>query len=716
MPQMTPVQQPHLVGPATPYQQAVEPPKKPVGWGVAADIPTDKTTPTGGATQDRGRPTARGRGHGSQSVSRPRGVPGMASAQPQCLEGALPSGLTPSAPPPPPAPERTQPQRGGQTRSTLRDPTWLAVNFRSSGWRKDLEHILKVYYKYNVDHFTEWDWFRVKERFFDHFLQHKKEALEVKEACPLDFMAYIQDLFYQATGVHLDGLGSFTQLIKRGSYYHGIVAQQGHLQECPHLAGAPLPRWPQMAPSESHRELHMRSDAQVPSSSRPSVGAMAVPVAETPIAEAPVAGAAVAETSIMEETPAEAPVAPSLPPAPMETGGVGDGQSWAERVEAVEEEPFQRSRPAKCPHSQSRRHELTSQLPFPLQDSEGRFTSIAQLYKHAAAQPATSQNVAGQGIMCLHPDLLPQKVTSLSNQVACMIAEYHLTASTQQSSLRLVIPHEAASLLPSLKSYVPGVSFEGTQDVKVMDHAMALQVAIWLHQLNMAVGGEAQASESLEAEQHYLGLLLESFLTSRTSGLTYQDVVDRVLMENRQASEQSLRHLQEHRTHEREALEGLIKVHRELDKADKATWKSLKKEIDQRCKGLEMLKECILHYEAQLWLEPSKGSAPGDDGQIHHDAQAEVAPARVADDAPSESAIMPVTPAPDPSPARDQAQDMEVDDYATRPSLPSPVSREEDDLLMGLPQSEATEVESSLAHLTVSSPRGPNGEGEEASH
>ena len=357
----------------------------------------------------------------------------MASAQPQHQEGGLPSGSMPSAPPPPPAPERTQPQPGGRTRSALCDPAWLVANFHSSWWRKDLEHILKVYYKYNVDHFTEGDWSRIKERFFDHFLQYKKEALEVKEARPLDFMAYIQDLFYQATGLHFDGLGNFTRWIKRGSYYHGIVAQQGRLQECPHLVGAPLPRWPQVAPSESHRESHMRSDAQVPSSSRPSVGATAVPVAETPMAEAPVAEAAVTETSAMEapteETPAEAPVAPSFPPAPMQTGGVGNGQSWAEQVEAVEEEPFQRSRLAKCPHSQSRRHELTSWLPFPFQDSEGRFTSVAQLYEHAAAQPATPHNVAGQGIMHLHPDLLPQKATCLSNQVACMIAEYHLTVS-----------------------------------------------------------------------------------------------------------------------------------------------------------------------------------------------------------------------------------------------------------------------------------------------
>ena len=246
-----------------------------------------------------------------------------------------------------------------------------------------------------------------------------------------------------------------------------------------------------------------------------------------------------------------------------------------------------------------------------------------------------------------------------------------------------------------------------------MDHVAALRGAIWLHWLNMAVGGKPLASESLEAEQHHLGPLLESFLTPRMSGLTYKEVVDHVLAENCRASRQSLRHLQERHTREWEVLEGLIKVHGELDKADKAAQKSLKKEIDQRRKGLEMLKERISHYETQLGQEPSDGSAPGDNGQICHGAQAEVAPAPVANDTPLE--MTPVTPAPNPSPAGDQALDMEVDDYAARPSLPSPISHEDDDLLLGLPQSEVMEVASGLAHLTVSSPRGPNGEGEEAS-
>ena len=181
-----------------------------------------------------------------------------------------------------------------------------------------------------------------------------------------------------------------------------------------------------------------------------------------------------------------------------------------------------------------------------------------------------------------------------------MIAKYHLTVRARQSSLCPILPPGVAPLLPSIKNYVPGVSFKGTRDVRVMDHAVALREAIWLHRLDMAGGGKALASESLEAGQHHQGPLLESFLTPRMSGLTYQQVVDQVLMENHQAANQSLHHLQERCTREQEALEGLIKVHGELDKADKAARKSLKKEIDQRCKGLETLKEHISHYEARL--------------------------------------------------------------------------------------------------------------------
>ena len=385
-------------------------------------------------------------------------------------------------------------------------------------------------------------------------------------------------------------------------------------------------------------------------------------------------------------------------------------------MEAGEDEAFQRSRPMKHAGSQSRRREPKPLLPFPLRDSEGRLTSISQLYAHVAEQPVADHNVAGSVIMHLHPEMLLQNARCLGNQVVCMIVEYHLTASARGLlSLSPIIPQEAAALLPALKNYVTSVTFEGTRDVRVTDRAKTLQVAVWLHRLDMAAGGKALASETLEALWHRLGPLLESFLTLRTSNLTFQEVVDCVLKENHQASMQSLHHLKGCHVHDCEVLEGLIKAHGELDKTDKATQKSLKKEIDQRGKSLEVLKERISYYETQLGQESSEGNAPNDDGQAGHGAQAEMAPTPGADDAPSESTMTPATQTFDPPPSEDQTQDMEVDDYGIHPHLPSPVSCEDDDLLSGLPQSEATEVESGLAHLTVSSPWGPNGEGEEAS-
>ena len=86
-----------------------------------------------------------------------------------------------------------------------------------------------------------------------------------------------------------------------------------------------------------------------------------------------------------------------------------------------------------------------------------------------------------------------------------------------------------------------------------------------------------------------------------------------------------------------------------------------------------------------------------------------MAPAPGVDDAPPGSTM---TPASDSPPAEGQTQDMEVDDEGIHSRPASPVSCEDDDLLTG---SEVIGVESDLAHLTVSSPRGPGGEGEEAS-
>ena len=108
-------------------------------------------------------------------------------------------------------------------------------------------------------------------------------------------------------------------------------------------------------------------------------------------------------------------------------------------------------------------------------------------------------------------------------------------------------------------------------------------------------------------------------------------------------------------------------------------------------------------------LRRSEDITPSDDGLSGHSAEAEMATAPGADDASSGSTA---TQSSDPPPTEGQAHAMEVDDEGSGSPPASPVSPADDDLLTG---GGAIGVEVDMAHLTVSSPRGPNGEGEEAS-
>ena len=128
-----------------------------------------------------------------------------------------------------------------------------------------------------------------------------------------------------------------------------------------------------------------------------------------------------------------------------------------------------------------------------------------------------------------------------------------------------------------------------------------------------------------------------------------------------------------------------------------------------RCKDLESLMERISYHESHLGQDPSKDNTPGDDGLFGHGAEAEMATAPETDDAPSESTT---TQASDPPPTEGQTYAMEVDNEGIGPPPTSPISLVDDDLLTG---GDAIGVEVDLVHLTVSSPRGSNGEGEEAS-
>ena len=425
----------------------------------------------------------------------------------------------------------------------------LAGKFCSSGWRKDLKHVLKVYYRYNLRApFDELEWVRVRELFFDCFVAKKAKALRIKEESLLDYMPFITEEFYRTTGMHLHELPEFTGWINKGSYYHGLLVHRGQIVECPHLIGEVLPKWPQPKPSESHQDSYNRAEGPVAGSSKPVDRPTAAPTQETSAEEPP-----------MAEAPIPGP-SHSSPPAQMETGRVGDGQSWVDQAEASVEVEFWQARPPKHPHSQSRKRDVGPALPFPLQDSEGRHALVMRLYEHTAEQPPPPDGVAGEAIRHLHTHILPRDARRLGNQVVCMIAEYHLTSSTRVfSTLSPILPEAAKPLLPPLKSYVPNILFEGTWDVRVLDCAKALWVAVWL---DMSIRGDEVASETLDVSQHCLGCLLESFLVPATHGLSFREVVAWCLYENWRDSQHQLDDLITHHNRVREELDGLVEGHR----------------------------------------------------------------------------------------------------------------------------------------------------------
>ena len=122
---------------------------------------------------------------------------------------------------------------------------------------------------------------------------------------------------------------------------------------------------------------------------------------------------------------------------------------------------------------------------------------------------------------------------SLNNMVLCMISEYHLTCLSQGPTyVSPVLPEVAKNLLPSMEEYMAGGDFQGTRDARVLERAKTLWVAVWLHRLDMAAAGDRTASYSLDATRHGRGPLVEFLLSQQASNLTFEEVVDQVLVEN----------------------------------------------------------------------------------------------------------------------------------------------------------------------------------------
>ena len=225
----------------------------------------------------------------------------------------------------------------------------------------------------------------------------------------------------------------------------------------------------------------------------------------------------------------------------------------------------------------------------------------------------------------------------------------------------------------------------------------------------MATAGDEMTSSSLDVAQHGRGPLLEFLLALQTSSLMFEEVIQRVLVENRYRTESSLDDVQKLWAWLQRELGDLSQAHKE--ELAKSSQKKIKRDMEQRWKDLKGLEATISQYESHLRRAQVQPEETPDSEDDPSDSRAEgtMATTPVADDTP------PVNVMPEPlttPPGEEQTHSMEVDDRDDRQPPASPVSYREDELLTG---SDAVGVEGEMANLTVSSPGGYDGSDEGAS-
>ena len=148
--------------PATPCQQVVQPPIRTLGSRVTFDSSATKPAPTGRRDIDvHGRQVSRGRDDDSWPASCSRG--GWEGGCPTGVPCNIPSSSTPG---------NTLPQLGGIMRASPRNPLKNLANYRSAGWKKDLDYILGSFYHYNYLSHKESEWKKLKTKFFEYLGQH----------------------------------------------------------------------------------------------------------------------------------------------------------------------------------------------------------------------------------------------------------------------------------------------------------------------------------------------------------------------------------------------------------------------------------------------------------------------------------------------------------------------------------------------------------------
>ena len=166
-----------------------------------------------------------------------------------------------------------------------------------------------------------------------------------------------------------------------------------------------------------------------------------------------------------------------------EREGAGDGWTWYERsIWGTGGEAGEPQSP-----------------PYPIGTAPARWEAIGQIYDHVAGKEPPPCNIASEAIRAYYPGIEARTLKTWACQVLCLISEYHMACVTRGSPVTSpILPGVIEDKLPPLTGYALPEDRSGVMGVQVRDHqAKTLQVAVWVHRLDMALSKEPVASGSL---------------------------------------------------------------------------------------------------------------------------------------------------------------------------------------------------------------------------
>ena len=257
-------------------------------------------------------------------------------------------------------------------------------------------------------------------------------------------------------------------------------------------------------------------------------------------------------------------------------GRAGDSSSWFEQVTHEEAWPGACKRKKLMPDC----GHLATPSPLNLRRPGRRRWVLSMSTQQAESH--LRKNITSRAISAYYPDFTPAAVKTVVSQVLCMIAKYHLACATRGSTTTSpILPKAVEQYLPPLVDYThPGGT--GLTDVRVCDHkSSSLRVGVWLHQMDMSLSWEREASESMVPSRHIRGPLLNYLLAPGTSNLHFEEVVSRVLQENWEKHE---------RVKER---------FRSLLNSSHHQWTRLSRELDELSQGMEAAADRKVHKEIE---------------------------------------------------------------------------------------------------------------------